>query len=209
MSITGHHRLAALLAGLVVAIYIIFAVASDAQDRKGWQLESGVDRPTYATISPTAADIDIVTIMLTCNDVGSLQALQLELYPSGTLPLIPAGATASDLRDDPHLQLLVDDRVYPVSMFFADDHIVVSDTMIGRAPAVSRNLMGALANGRVMKLRFQLLHEHSDGRTRPYDAEADVDLQAGGGGAVLGEFQGCHPDAGDRLSITGSLSRLR
>ena len=108
-------------------------VASDAQDRKGWQLESGVDRPTYAIISPTAADIDVVTIVLACNEAGSLQALQLVLYPSGSLPLIPAGATASDLRVDPRLQLSVDDRVYPVSMFFADDHIVVADTMVGRA----------------------------------------------------------------------------
>ena len=196
------HRIAlALMAGLIAALIPAIGIARDVQDDLGgWQLEFGLDRSPFAFISPTTANVDVETIVLTCNETGRSQALQLELYPAGPLPLIPSGSTAEDLRADPHLQLSIDNRIYPVSMFFAGDRIVVADTAVGRTPGVSEALFAALRKGNELRLRFQLLPEHPGTRGHSYDGELIVELQAGRGGAALDAFRNCHPDTVEQIS---------
>jgi hypothetical protein len=189
------------LGGPALCLLLAGALAgADAQDRKGWQLEAGVRHPSYAFTTPSTTDIDIDTLVLTCNEVGNSMILQLEIYPVAGLPLIPRGAAASDLRETPHLQLSVDGRVFPVSMLFADDHLLVADAAIGRIPVISRPLVDAMAGGHVLKLRFQLLATHA-ASVASYDAEATVDLQAGKGGGALGIVRDCLPANGERVSM--------
>lgn len=173
--------------------------SSLAQDQAGWQLEKGVERPSYAFTSPSAANVDIDALVLTCNEVNTSRILQLELYPAGPLPLMPRGADIDDLREAPHLQLSVDGRVYPVTMYFADDHILIADATVGRIPMVSSALVDGIANGHQLKLRFQLLAKHT-GNESPYDGEATIDLQAGRGGAAIGTVRECVSASGDRVS---------
>lgn len=194
----NHRRIGHVVVGAVVGLLLTNPIADgDAQDRTGWRLERAAKGPTYAFTHPATTNIDIDTVVLTCSEVEQSTVLQLELYPSGSLPLIPSGASAKDLRESPHLQLLVDGRSYPVSMHFADDHILVADAAIGEMPVVSRALVDAMANGHTMNLRFQLVATHSAGEST-YDGEATIELQAGRGGAVLGAVRDCRPEDDDR-----------
>lgn len=185
----------------LVIISSSWAAVCQAQGQTGWQLERDVDKPSYVFTSPKKTDLDIDTLVLTCNEVAGVTILQMELYPVGPLPLIPPGAATNELRRSPHLQLAIDGRVHPVSMYFADDHILVADTEVGRVPAISRALVEAMVRGEVLTLRFQLLVNHYGGGAG-YDGEATVELHSTGGAAALAAMRECAFDHGVRISRT-------
>ncbi len=71
------------------------------EERTGWRLASGVERPSYDFIVPSTADMGIDSIVLTCNDACAANVLQIDLYSSGPLPLIPASGRRLACRSAP------------------------------------------------------------------------------------------------------------
>lgn len=148
----------------------------------GWEVEKGVDKPSYAVAEPSRTDLNIDTVVLLCEQGPKTPVLQLRLYLSGNGPLAPVGV--ANLKDDPKVELAIDNGNHPVELLFADDFVVLADAREGTMPLVSAKLLDALQSGKRMELRFHYMQEIKGGRTRPLDATAVVDLQAGPGGAV-------------------------
>ena len=148
----------------------------------GWELERDVETPSYAVTEPASTNLDIDSVVLSCEQGPSRRGLQLRLYLSGAGPLAPLGS-GKDLRDDPTVYLIIDGLSHSAELLFADDFVVVADSADGVMPLLSDPLLDALQAGRRMELRFQLV-KVTTAQKAPFDGIAVVDLQAGSGGAV-------------------------
>ena len=73
----------------------------------GWELERDVETPSYAVTEPASTNLNIDSVVLSCEQGPSRRGLQLRLYLSGVGPLAPLGAD-KDLRDDPTVDLIID-----------------------------------------------------------------------------------------------------
>lgn len=166
-----------LLATLSVLAVLVGRADAHPPATTGWDLEKDVDVPSYAVAEPANADVDIDTIVLTCEQGQRRPGLQLRLYPMGGGPL--ASRAAGDVKD-PTLEFAVDGARYAVQLLFADKFIVVADSADGAVPLLSEALLDAIQAGRRMELRFSSA-----------DSVAIVDLQAGRGGAAVAAVRRC------------------
>ena len=155
----------------------------------GWELERDVETPSYAVTEPASTNLNIDSVVLSCEQGPSRRGLQLRLYLSGDGPLAPLGA-GKDLKDDPTVDLIIDGLSHSAQLLFADEFVVVADSADGAMPLLSDALLDVLQVGQRMELRFQLFKmAHVEGRA--FDGIAVVALQAGAGGAAVAAVRRC------------------
>jgi hypothetical protein len=147
-------------------------------DLTGWRIEQGVEIPSYAVVEPTVTNLNIDAVVLACEEAKESKVLQIHLYLPDEGPLRPIGVPRGPARD-PQVQVSIDDRVFPVALFFADDHAVLADDREGWFPRLSSQLIKALRTGQTMTMRFTLTAEQPYGRPASFNGEATVDLQDG------------------------------
>ena len=140
-----------------------------------WEIEQGVEVPSYAVAEPTATDLNIDTVVLGCEQAGKGKVLQLQLYLSDDGRLRPIGASPAGLTDDPQASISIDGNQYPVTLMFADDHVLLADDLGGALPRLSDHLIDAMQTGRTMTLQFELLVPRP-GRPAGFDSKATLDL---------------------------------
>ena len=155
----------------------------------GWELERDVEVPSYAVTEPASTNLNIDSVVLSCEQGPSRRGLQLRLYLAGEGPLAPLGARKG-LKDDPTVDLIVDGLNHSAQLLFADDFVVVADTADRGMPLLSDALLDRLQAGRRLELRFQLV-KVTHGQAPAFDGIAVVDLQAGRGGAAVAVVRRC------------------
>ena len=163
----------------------------------GWVLEQGVDIPSYAVTEPASTNLNIDTIALVCEEADSGRIAQLQLYLADEAPLSPKGVPLARLKSHPRVEIVIDQRVFPMQLLFADDYVLVADTQRDRYPMLSNDLLSAMATGGTMTLRFDLVAENP-GQPAAFDGEALVYLQAGKGGAAVNAIRRCANEPRDR-----------
>jgi hypothetical protein len=104
--------------------------------------------------------------------------LEFDLYPSEPGLLLPNGADPRSLKDNPSVEIVVDNRAFGADLLFADEYAVVVDAVDGHQPYLSKGLLDALQYGRTMVMRFDLLQEGAD-LPRRFDSQLTVDLRFG------------------------------
>jgi hypothetical protein len=166
----------------------------------GWTLEANVSSPSYAVIEPTSTDLNIDTVVLSCEQGPGRRGLQLRLYLSGTGPLAPKAAAAA-LKDDPKVELAIDGVGQTAELLFADDFVVVADTADGTMPLLSDAFLDKLQAGRRLELRFDLVQEPG-GQAPSFAASAVVDLQAGSGSRAVAAVRRCADQPTQHLAET-------
>ena len=155
-----------------------------------WKLERDVKSPSYAVIEPENSNLNIDSVVLACEEAGNAKVLQLQIYLSKEGPLLPTGATPQQLKEDPRAEISIDGRVFPVGLLFADTYAVLADETDQMFPRLSERLIDAMATGRIMVLRFDLLAERA-GQPATFDGEAVIALQEGSGGATVSAVRRC------------------
>ena len=140
-----------------------------------WEIEQGVEVPSYAAAEPTATDLNIDTVVLGCEQAGRGKALQLQLYLSDDGRLRPIGASPAALTEDPQASIAIDGNLYPVTLMFADDHVLLADDLGGALPRLSDQLIDAMQKGRTMTLQFELLMPRP-GRPAGFDSKATFSI---------------------------------
>ena len=154
-----------------------------------WELERDVEVPSYAVTEPASTNLNIDSVVLSCEQGPSRRGLQLRLYLAGEGPLAPLGARKG-LKDDPTVDLIIDGLNHSAQLLFADDFVVVADTADRAMPLLSDALLDGLQAGRRLELRFQLV-KVAHGQAPAFDGIAVVDLQAGRGGAAVAVVRRC------------------
>jgi hypothetical protein len=203
----GNHRHRVLYCHFVGLLVLALGLAAQgpadgtAPLSRGWEVERNVEEPSYVRIAPTESNLNIEALVLTCALSRDTTILQLELYLSTEGPLLPEGIDASQLRPDPRSMVVIDGRSHPTTMFFADDHVVVADSVTDRMPSLSGALVDAIQNGKSMAIHFDLAPE-APGQPSGFDGIARFDLQANEGGAAIAAVRRCVG------SHTGPLSKL-
>ncbi len=157
---------------------------------KGWELEQGVEPPSYAVVDPVSTNLNIDSVVLGCEEAGDNRVLQLQIYLSTEGPLAPKGVDPRLLKDEPRAEIAIDGRVFPVGLMFADNYAVLGDETVAMFPALSDRLVDAMQTGRTMVLRFDLLAEGA-GQPAAFVGEAAISLQAGAGGAAVSALRRC------------------
>ena len=84
----------------------------------GWELERDVENPSYAVTQPASTDLNIDSVVLSCEQGPSRRGIQLRLYLSEEGRLAPLGG-GKDLKDDATADLVVDGVSYFVQLLFA------------------------------------------------------------------------------------------
>lgn len=170
----------------------------------GWELERGVKMPSYAVVDPESTNLNIDSVVVTCEQGTSRIGLQLQLYLSSVGPLAPKGAQR--LKSEPEAEADIDGARFPVGLFFAGDHVVVADDADANVPMLSDALLDAMQSGHMMVLRFDLLAETA-GEPAAFDGNAVIDLQAGMGGAALATVRRCAGKLGIRSAGLAGVVR--
>ena len=151
-------------------------------------------------VEPASTDLNVDTVVLSCEQGPDRRGLQLRLYLSGAGPLAPkAGAVA--LKDDPKVELSIDGVSQTADLLFADDFVVVADTADGTMPLLSDALVEKLQAGRRLELKFDLVQEPR-GQAAAFDGSAVVDLQAGPGGRAVAAVKRCADQSTQHLAET-------
>ena len=163
------------LPALALAVAFAGSLALADDTLAAWKTEPGVDVPSYAVTEPTRSDVNVDSVVLMCEPGGDAPVLQLQLYLTDDGPLLPRGAKADALKGEPRAELAIDGRVFPVGLFFADDHVVVADADRDRVPQLSEALVDALQNGHQLTMRLDLLAE-PQGKPPAFDGTLDVEL---------------------------------
>jgi hypothetical protein len=201
-----------LIGSLLASLTILFALSgqsvADTRELRpsaaGWLLEQDVEAPSYALTEPASTNLNIDNFVLSCEQGPHRRGLQLRVYLKESGPLAPPGA--GNLKDDPTVELFIDDAKHPAQLLFADDFVVVADSADGVMPLLSNTLLDALQEGQRMELRFHLL-EASPGQTPTFDSKAVVDLQAGAGGAAIAALRRCADDRNPQFAQTTGRAR--
>ena len=105
------------------------SVAGTADTRSpavGWELERDVETPSYAVTKSASTNLNIDSVVLSCEQGPSRRGLQLRLYLLGDGPLAPLGA-GKDLEDDPTVDLIIDGLSHSAQLLFADNFVVVAE----------------------------------------------------------------------------------
>jgi hypothetical protein len=167
--------------GLSVALTCLAlnaASATSLDDRIGsWITEPGVSPPSYAVTEPIDSDLNVDTVVLLCSETGRGRVLEFDLYPPEGELLLPNGADPQLLKEDPSVEIVIDNRTFGADLLFADEYVVVADAADGHQPFLSEGLLDALQHGRTMVLRFDLLKEGL--QTGRFDSQLVVDLRSG------------------------------
>jgi hypothetical protein len=166
----------------------------------GWTLEANVSSPSYAVVEPASTDLNVDTVVLSCEQGPDRRGLQLRLYLSGAGPLAPK-AGAVTLKDDPKVELSIDGVSQTADLLFADDFVVVADAADGTMPLLSDALVEKLQAGRKLELKFDLVQEPR-GQAAAFDGSAVVDLQAGPGGRAVAAVKRCADQSTQHLAET-------
>jgi hypothetical protein len=166
----------------------------------GWELERDVETPSYAVTQPASTNLNIDSVVLSCEQGPSRRGLQLRLYLSGDGALAPLGED-KDLKDDPTVDLIIDGLSHFAQLLFADVFVVVADTADGAMPLLSDALLDVLQAGRSMELRFQLV-KAARGQAPAFDGMAVVELQAGLGGAAVAAARRCGGEVSGTLATS-------
>jgi len=192
----------ALVRALSALLLCLTATAALAETPRidGWILEPGVDVPGYAVTGPVRTNLNVDTIALVCEEGGSSRILQLKLYLSDAGRLMPKGASEAALKRYPGIEIVIDERIFPARLYFADDYVLVADTDRERIPTVSEVLLDAMARGVSMTVRFDLVEEWR-GQPATFDSEVVVNLQAGRGGQAVNAVRRCAVPAGDNIAL--------
>jgi hypothetical protein len=162
-----------------------------------WKLDPNSSPARYAVVEPTQTNLNVASLVLACENAHDREVLQLQLYLTSDGPLLPKGTDASQLKADPQAEVEIDGRIFPVSLLFGDDHAVLADGEVGGFAGVSALLVDAMAKGKTMTLRFDLLAE-PPGTKSAFDGAVVVDLRADGGSEAIGEMQRCVSPMGNR-----------
>jgi hypothetical protein len=170
----------------------------------GWELERDVEAPSYALAEPANTDLNVDSLVLSCEQGPRRRGLQLRLYLSEVGPLAPRGAV--ELRDDPTVELAIDDVSHAAQLLFADDFVVVADSTDGAMALLSDTLLDALQGGRRMELRFRLVNA-ARGPAPPFDGIVAVDLQAGPGRAAVAAVRRCADEPALAAAKTATRTR--
>ena len=155
-----------------------------------WKLERGVEPPSYSVIEPENSNLNVDSVVLACEEAGDARVLQLQIYLSTDGPLLPTGAAPQQLKGDPRAEIAIDGRVFPVDLLFADTYVVLTDETDQTFPRLSESLLDAMATGRIMVLRFDLLAERA-GQPAAFDGEAVIALQSGEERAAVSAVRRC------------------
>ena len=199
-----HRGLRKFLILSAVAGHATMAAAHAAPANVGWDLEKDVEVPSYAVAEPASTDVNVDSIVLSCEQGPDRTGLQLRLYLAGAGPLAPYGAGA--LKDHPAFEFAVDGVRHAAHLLFADGFAVVADTADGALPLLSEALIGALQYGRRLELRFDLVQE-APGQPPSFDGSVVVNLQAGRGGAAVAAVRRCTGQPGQQVAETARKGR--
>ncbi len=196
----AHFRSITLVAGLICVAVPAMAGSAGSVGSAGWALEADVQNPSYAVAEPVSTDLNVDTVVLSCEQGPDRRGLQLRLYLSGNGPLAPKAAAAA-LKDDPRVELVVDGVSQPAELLFADDFVVVADTADGLMPLLSDAFLDRLQAGRRLELKFDLVQEPR-GQAPSFDGSAVVDLQAGAGNRAVKVVRHCADEPTQHLAET-------
>lgn len=132
--------------------------------------------PDYTVFSPARTNTNIQGVVLACERGEGRPSLQLHVYVSNNDRLLPNDQPTMTPKASPRASIDIDDQVFPSDLLFADRHAALSDRA-GEDLALSRRLVAALLDGKVMVLRFDLLQETA-GLPASFDGEATIPLAA-------------------------------
>jgi hypothetical protein len=196
----GMQVLSAILHALAAAA-CLFATAARAEASGAggvvWKVEPNAQPAHYAAAEPSRTNVNVASVVLACENAGDRSVLQIQLYLTDDGPLLPNGAAPSELKDEPRAEISIDGRIFPVNLLFSDDHAVLADGQVDGFAGVSEQLVEAMAKGRTMTLRLDLLAK-PPGAPAEFDGEAVVDLEAGGGRAAVQAVRRCVSAGTDR-----------
>jgi hypothetical protein len=198
-----HHIVRTALAPLALAAAFSAPVWAEGRN---WTAERDVEAPSYAYVDPRTSDLNIDTVVLTCEPADEHSVLQLQLYLSNDGPLIPANATANRLKTEPRAEISIDDKVFPVELLFAGDHVVLADETDRLFPRLSNRLLDALEEGSSMTLRFDLVAE-SVREPAAFDGEAVIGLRDAGSASAIAAVRQCGVRSDLRSASLGELRR--
>jgi hypothetical protein len=177
------------LVGLSTCLIAVGATKS-AGASSGWVLERDVKTPSYAYVEPTSTNLNIDTVVLTCEQGRAETVLQLQLFLKDDGRLLPKGVLPSQLKEFPRAEIVIDGHAASAVIYFSGDHVVLADETRGRLPALSSRMLDAMASGTTMTLKFDLVREPA-GKPAALDGEAVIDLQAGAGGRAVRAVRLC------------------
>jgi hypothetical protein len=147
-------------------------------------LEREVDRPNYAVIDPVRTNLSLDGIVLVCEQGEANRILQLKLYTRRGTSLVPRAGGTRRAKLQPRAEIAIDDRVISAEILFADDYAILADGLPVDAdrhdevtPRLSKPLLDAMADGRTMVLRLDLVAE-KPGQKATYDGEVVIDLRS-------------------------------
>jgi hypothetical protein len=164
----------------------------------GWTLEKGVAEPSYAVADTTRTNLNVETVVLACEGTDAKSFLQLQLYMSDEGALQPTYIHTAAMKDDPRAVVSIDGKDFPVSLLFADDHVVLADAQDGPWPMVSPALLNALESGKTMTVKVDLLAEPNG--PAAMDGEAVVNLQGPGGHNAVAALRHCADSASPNVA---------
>jgi hypothetical protein len=192
--------------GLVpLALALAFGGPLRAEDG-AWTAERDVAAPSYAYIEPRTSDFNIDTVVLACEQADEGRVVQLQLYLSNHGPLVPTNATTDRLKTNPRAELAIDGRVFPIDLLFAGDHVVLADETKGMFPRVSDRLLDSLQDGRLMKLRLDLVAQ--PGRDpAAFDGEAVIELRGADSESVIAAVRRCGAEGDLQSAALGAPHR--
>lgn len=167
------------LGGIVILLFALVALALLVDDTvsAGWQLKSGQGQSLFAVAGPTQSTLNLKAAAVACEFVDGAKVFHLQLYPSGEGPLLPTGATAGQLKDQPRVRLEIDGAVIQASIYFAGEFAVVANQISNGRPVLTPAVGAALEKGNQLTVRLDLIREQR--ADVPFDAYAVFDLADG------------------------------
>ena len=173
------------LVGPIFALAVLAASLASATSESGWTLVRQDETPrVYAITKSLRTNLNLLAVVLACEQIERRNSLQLQLYPSNQEPILPAGASPEDMKEAPRVELTIDDKNYDVQVAFGGDYALVLDGVDGDLPMLSAKLLEALEAGKSLRLRFDLVREAA-GQPASFDGDVEIDLQAGEGTGAL------------------------
>lgn len=172
-------------AGHIFAIVTLAGSLAVAASESGWTLVRQDETPrVYAITKSMRTNLNLAAVVLACEQIEGRNSIQLQIYPSNQEPILPAGASPEDMKDEPRAELAIDDKSYAVQVAFGGDYALVMDSVDGDLPVLSAKLLEALEAGKSLRLRFDLVRETA-GQSASFDGDVEIDLQAGEGTGAL------------------------
>lgn len=165
-----------------------------------WRLQQDGESPSYIVFGPTNSNLNIGGVVLACEGAGDSRVLQLQIYLSADGPLLPKRATPRQLKGDPRAEIEVDGWAFPVGLLFASTYAVLADEADEMFPRLSEPLIDAMARGKIMILRFDLLAEPV-GQPAAFDSEAVIALQPADGGPSVSAVRRCMTRPAPSMSV--------